>query len=126
MLSSGYLQPFHSVQRSVEDERESVALFAREQQKLASKSRTSYKEVNSTFSGISSVRAGLIFERLHGEYQMGEDRAGSLNEELPASVKLDPMEVYRRYASIRGLWTLSRGFEPVLKMVIEPSFDLAA
>jgi len=117
MLSSGYLKPLFNVPRSVEPaekkERASAVLSARE---AVGDERASF------MSGISSVKAGLLFELLHGE-----GYASPIVDELPDNTMLNPAEAYGRNASPRGLWTLRLGYEPALKTaILKPRFDIAA
>jgi hypothetical protein len=78
--------------------------------------------------GVSSVTAGLLFERLHGESlsEAAEGQAVGMVEELPDSFMIDPREAYGRSASFRGLWALGRGFERAPGKKIGPRFEIAA
>ena len=100
-----------------------AAAAAQARQELAAKAKESGGDESASFSfGISSVKAGLLFERLHGEGYVPP-----IVEELPDGAIFNPTEAYGRNASIRGLWTLRRGFEPAPKMeVLKPRFDIAA
>jgi hypothetical protein len=92
---------------------------------LAAKNGESDGKESALFpSGVSSVKAGLLFERLHGENREGN--VLSLIEELPDDTMIDPMEAYGRNASSRGLWTLGRGFELAPKGMLRASFEAAA
>ena len=103
-----------------------AATAANARQEVAAKNREPDQDESVKFSpGISFVKAGLLFERIHEE--QGEAVSISIIEELPDNAVLDPIEAYHRNASNRGLWTLKRGFEPVpKKAVFEPGFDIAA
>jgi len=80
------------------------------QELAAERARSSDEENNPSLSGISSVRAGLMFENLHGEYHEHEHHHHE-DEDHHHADALHPVEVYNRNMSSRGLWTLSRGFE---------------
>jgi len=84
---------------------------------------------NSNLSGISSVRAGLMFENLHGEYHDHEHHHHH-SEEDHQDDALYMTEAYGRNASSRGLWTLSRGFEQVQQIAnitgMVPHINIAA
>jgi len=105
-----------------------AAAAAQARQELTAKTKESGEDESASFlSGISSVMAGLLFERLHGEDRIGEGYVLSIVEELPDSAMLNPTEAYGRNASTYGLWTLRRGFEPAPKTdILKPRFDIAA
>jgi len=64
---------------------------------------------NSYSSGISSVKAGLMFGRIHDEgFGLGLAFTESVQ---PGGVAADPTEAYSLGASSRGLWTIRHGFE---------------
>ena len=106
-----------------------AALASSARMELAARNRESAnEEQNAEFSpGISSVKAGLLFERLHGESQAIERHEMSIAGNLPDNTTPDLMEAYDRNASSRGLWTLSHGFEPMPRALIpEPNINIAA
>ena len=121
------LAPSSPSSQDIQVAAKAAATAANARQELSAKIREESAEEESEKSaefspGISSVRAGLLFERIHGENQ------GEMAQEEPLnSTMLNPMEAYERNASSRGLWTFRRGFEPVPKMdALRPNFDIAA
>jgi hypothetical protein len=103
-----------------------AAAAAQARQELAAKTRESGKEESVTFSsGISSVKAGLLFDRIHVEGNR-EGYVVPIVEEMPDAMMLNPTEAYGRSASSRGLWALGRGFEAAPRSVQRASFDIAA
>jgi len=101
-----------------------AAAAAQARQELAAKAKESGGDESTSFlPGISSVKAGLLFEHLHGEGYVP-----TIVEELPNSSMLDPREAYEQNASSRGLWTLGRGFEfmPETRTRFRPGFEIAA
>ena len=104
-----------------------AAAAAQARQELAANARESDRGESAEFSpGVSSVKAGLLFERLYGQE---ENTEGSvipvIAEEMPNSM-LDPRKAYEQTASNRGLWTLDRGFEFVPEARMRQRFDIAA
>jgi hypothetical protein len=97
-----------------------AAAAAARQEIAAGKGEKGENEKNTFSSGVSSVKAGLVFERIQAE--------GTVNEALrERDVSADPVEAYGRGASRRGLWALGRGFEPEPQAKThEPGFDIAA
>ncbi|MCL2010090.1 MAG: hypothetical protein FWG71_06035 [Synergistaceae bacterium] len=103
-----------------------AAKAAAARQELAAKNREASEEENAGFSpGISFVKAGLLFERLHGENQTDEGNVASATEKQQPDGAY-PAEAYGRNASSRGLWTLRHGFEPIYEKRELPGFDIAA
>ena len=104
-----------------------AAIAAQARQEAAANAREERDE-NVEFSpGISSVKAGILFERLHGEEATTEGFAiPAKAEELPGSSMIDPRKAYEQTASDRGLWTLDRGFEFVHDTRARTRLDIAA
>jgi len=106
-----------------------AVIAAQARQEIASNVKKTDKDGGAKFSpGISSVKAGLLFEYIRGAEGNAEGYTVSpIVEELPNSTMLDPMEAYGRNASSRGLWTLRRGFEPATRTdIYRSSFEIAA
>jgi len=105
-----------------------ASMAASARMEIAARNREAATEDSAEFStGISSVRAGLIFEQLQGEHHEHEHH----EEDHIGNVMLDPTKAYVRNASSRGLWTLSQGFERISQINemlagMEPRFNVAA
>jgi len=100
------------------------------QELAAERARSSDEENNPSLSGISSVRAGLMFENLHGEYHEHEHHHNHEEEDHHHADALYPVEAYSRNMSGRGLWTLRNGFEQIPHMAgitgMVPRLNVAA
>ena len=107
-----------------------ASMAANARQEIAAKNREPNKEESAEFSsGISSVRAGLIFEQLQGEHH--EHHEHHAEEEHAGSVMFESTKAYAQNASSRGLWTLRQGFEQVQQIAgmmagTAPRFNIAA
>ena len=126
MLSNGYLQPLRSALRLMPMEEERVFIPVRDGPKnIPGDIKQAQMPV---FPGISSLKAWLLFERLHEENRAAGGYAASIAEKFPDSAMIDLREAYRRTSSRRGLWTLERGFEPGPKIFTlrRTAFDIAA
>jgi ABC-type Zn2+ transport system substrate-binding protein/surface adhesin len=100
------------------------------QELAAERARSSDEENNPSLSGVSSVRAGLMFENLHGEYHEHEHHHHHEEEDHHHADALYPVEAYSRNMSGRGLWTLRNGFEQIPHMAgitgMVPRLNVAA